>query len=197
MLLSLSTPFVYLLSQKVLGAKRARQRSIEEYVRYSPGQRILDVGCGPGYVSEYFKGADYIGFDTDKAYIDYAKSKYGHRGCFFCRGFDDAAADQLELFDRVIMNGLLHHLEDDAVVELLQRVKRVLKTGGKLVTLDGCYEEGQPFIARKLLFHDRGKHVREEKDYRALGSKVFNSVVTHIRNDLMFIPYTLIIMQIS
>ena len=82
-------------------------------------------------------------------------------------------------------------------MELLQRVKRVLKTGGKLVTLDGCYTEGQSFIARKLLSHDRGKYVREDKDYRALPSEVFISVVTHIRNDLMFVPYTLIIMQIS
>ena len=193
----LSVPSVYLLFQGLLGAKKARRRSIEEYVHYSPGQRILDIGCGPGYVSEYFKGADYVGFDTDKAYIDYATSKYGYWGSFFCQEFDDAAVDQLGSFDRVIMNGLLHHLEDDTVVEFLQRVKRVLKTRGKLVTLDGCYAEGQSFIARKLLFHDRGKHVREEKDYRALGSKVFNSVVTHIRNDLMFIPYTFIIMQIS
>jgi len=197
MFLSLSNPSVYLLFQGMLGATRARRQCVEEYVRPSYGQRILDVGCGPGYVSEYVEGMDYVGFDTNRAYIDYAKSKYGHRGCFFCQELDDAAVGQLEPFDIVIMNGLLHHLKDNAVVELLQRVKRVLRSGGRLITLDCYYTEGQNFIVRKLLQMDRGKYIREEKDYVTLASKVFDSVVTHIRNDLMFVPYPLIIMQIS
>jgi len=195
--LSLSNPSVYLLYQGMLGAKRARRQAVEEYVRPLRGQRVLDIGCGPGYVSEYFEGVDYIGFDTDKAYIDYANRKYGRRGSFFCQEFDDTVGSRLEPFDIVMMNGLLHHLQDGIAVELLQRVKRVLKPGGKLVTLDCYYVRGQNFIVRKLLQLDRGKYIRQEKDYIKLVSGVFDTVTAHIRNDLMFIPYPLIVMQIS
>lgn len=95
------------------------------------------------------------------------------------------------------MNGLLHHMSDNQVVKLFQKVKRVLTSQGQIVTLDGCYVKGQSFIAKRLLDYDRGKFIRQEHDYVRLASKIFTSVVTHIRHDLMFIPYTLIIMKIS
>ena len=195
--MAMLSPAIYLLFQGIIGAKRSRWRCVKEYIRPVPGQRILDVGCGPGYVVEYFPKSDYIGLDTDQNYIKYANHKYKHKGSFFCQELDDAAAKDLKPFDLIIMNGLLHHLNDTQVIELFQRAKRILKPGGKIVTLDGCYVKGQSRIAKKLLDYDRGKYVREQRAYIGLASNVFDSVVTHIRHDLMRIPYTLIIMQIS
>jgi len=88
-------------------------------------------------------------------------------------------------------------LTDSEVIELFKRVKIVLKQGGKLITLDGCYTGKQSLIARKKLDYDRGKYVREEESYRRLAFEVFDSTVTHIREDLSLIPYTFIIMEIS
>ncbi len=193
----MSSPVLYLLFQGMLGAKRSRLECVKEYIRPVSGLRVLDVGCGPGYVAEYFPESDYIGFDTDRDYIKYAIHKYKHRGSFFCRQLDDVAVKELEPFDLIIMNGLLHHLNDSQVTGLLQRAKRILKPGGRVVTLDGCYVKGQSYIAKKLLDSDQGKYVREQKAYVGLVSRVFDSVVTHIRHDLMLVPYTLIIMQIS
>lgn len=196
--MAMSSPVIYLLSQWIIGAKRSRLICVKEYV--SPlvvGQRILDVGCGPGYVAEYFPRSEYIGFDTNRRYIEYANRKYSQRGCFFCQELNDTAVKDLNPFDLIIMNGLIHHLSDTQVIRLFQRVKRILKPGGKVVTLDGCYVKGQSGIAKKLLDCDRGKYVRDEAAYTGLASQVFDSVVTHIRSDLMLIPYTLIIMQIS
>lgn len=193
----LSSPAIYLLVQGIIGAKRARLKCVKEYIRPVAGQRILDVGCGPGYVVEYFPESDYVGLDTDRDYIEYANHKYNHKGKFFCQELDDASAKDLKPFDLIIMNGLIHHLNDTKVVELFQRTKAILKPGGKVVTLDGCYVKGQSGIAKKLLDYDRGKYVREQGAYIGLVSQVFDSIVTHIRHDLMLIPYTLIIMQIS
>lgn len=195
--MAMSSPVIYLLSQWIIGAKRSRLICVREYVCPIVGQRILDVGCGPGYVVEYFPESDYTGFDTDKKYIQYANDKYGQRGRFFCQELDDATAKDLNSFDLIIMNGLIHHLSDTQVIRLFQRAKRILKPGGKVVTLDGCYVKGQSSIAKKLLDCDRGKYVRDEAAYTGMASQVFDSVVTHIRSDLMLIPYTLIIMQIS
>lgn len=195
--MAMSSPVIYLLSQGIIGAKRSRLRCVKEYICPVAGQRILDVGCGPGYVVEYFPESDYTGFDTDKKYIQYANDKYGQRGRFFCQELDDIAVRSLKPFDLIIMNGLIHHLSDTQVIRLFQRVKRILKPGGKVVTLDGCYVKGQSSIAKKILDCDRGKYVREERAYVDLVSGVFDSVVSHIRHDFMIIPYTLIIMQIS
>ncbi|MFQ5752897.1 MAG: class I SAM-dependent methyltransferase, partial [bacterium] len=166
----LSHPVIYLMFQGIIGAKRARRESMRLYAPTKPGQRILDIGCGTGYVVEYLPNCEYIGFDTDKSYINYAKNRYGNAGNFYCQKFDDAAADKNGVFDLVIMNGLLHHLDDNSVKLLLERVKRVLKPNAYVVTLDGCYIDNQSFIAKRLLDGDRGKFVREKSKYESLAS---------------------------
>ncbi len=195
--MTMSSPAIYLLIQGIIGAKRARLICVKEYVRPIAGQRILDVGCGPGYVVEYFPESDYTGLDTDKKNIQYANYKYGQRGRFLCQELNDESVEYLNPFDLIIMNGLIHHLSDAQVVILFQRAKRILKPGGKIVTLDGCYVNGQSIIAKKLIGCDRGKYVRGERAYIELASQEFDSIITHIRSDLMLIPYTIIIMQIS
>ncbi|MDD5226669.1 MAG: class I SAM-dependent methyltransferase [Candidatus Omnitrophica bacterium] len=194
----LSNPAIYLFVQNVLGAKAARYRCVKEYVDLAfLGRRILDVGCGPGYVIDCFPKSDYVGFDTNEKYIRYANRKYGNRGHFFCQEFNDVSVSNLEPFDLIMMNGLIHHLSDTQAVKLLQIAKSVLKPKGIIVTLDGCYVKGQSSIAKKLLDSDRGKYVRDEKSYHSLASQVFDSISTYIRHDFMRIPYTLIIMRIS
>lgn len=193
----LSHPFFYLLFQGIIGAKRARRKSVRLYAPAKPGQRILDIGCGTGYVVEYFPNTEYIGFDTDQAYINYAKNRYGNVGTFYCQEFNDVAADKNGVFDLVIMNGLLHHLDDNSVKLLLERVKKVLKPDAYVVTLDGCYIDNQSSIAKRLLDGDRGKFVREKGQYESLASDVFNSVASYIHNDWLFIPYTMIVMKMQ
>ena len=191
----LSHPVFYLLFQAIIGAKRARKESVKLYAPPKSGQRVLDIGCGTGYVIEYFPNTEYIGFDTDRAYINYAKNRYGKIGTFYCQEFDDTAADRHGNFNLVIMNGLLHHLDDNSVKLLLERVKKVLKPDAYVVTLDGCYIDGQSSIAKILLDGDRGKFVRDKDKYESLASDVFNSVTSHIHNDWLFIPYTMIAMK--
>ena len=197
MRLSMAHPKIYLFCQGILGAIRARRVAMAEYVQFSKGDRILDIGCGPGYVSQYFKDTQYVGFDTENSYIDYANRKYGHLGSFYCSEFDDEASTQFEAFDIVIMNGLLHHLPDKAVEELLLRARRVLKPQGRLVSLDCYYDEEQSFLIKKMLGSDRGKFIRKKEDYIALVSKVFESVAARIRDDLLFVPYPIIILQVE
>ena len=81
----LKNPKIYLLCQRVIGAIHSRQGYIEEYVRPIPNQRVLDVGCGPGYVVEYFPKSDYIGLDINERYIQYVSCRYGWKGQFFAK----------------------------------------------------------------------------------------------------------------
>src|ERR1019366_2994940 len=44
----LDSPRVYSSVMAALGADSGMQRFVREFLRVQPGQRILDLGCGPG-----------------------------------------------------------------------------------------------------------------------------------------------------
>jgi cyclopropane fatty-acyl-phospholipid synthase-like methyltransferase len=191
---ALRFPSMYLLSQGVLGAKKARKKCIEEYARVRPGMRVLDIGCGPGYVVQYLPTVSYFGFDISSRYINYAKQKYGTRGTFFAQRFDATMATKLRPFDLILMAGLLHHLNDTEAADLLDLSKQAINKTGRLITLDPCYHANQSPIAKFLMNRDRGQSIRESAEYMALASRAFRHVQLHIREDLFFLPYTAAVM---
>ena len=74
---------LYLALQKGIGADRIRYRCLDE-AELKPGDRILDVGCGPAYYFDRLPEVSYVGFDTSAPYIAYARKRYGDRGEFRC-----------------------------------------------------------------------------------------------------------------
>jgi SAM-dependent methyltransferase len=190
----LSSPALYQAYQNAGGFFGARVKAIAEYLTIRPGMRVIDVGCGPGYILRHLpRGIDYIGFDIDQAYIDHANRSFGDRGKFYCRYFDAAAAVEFAGADIVTMNGVLHHIADQQLTATLTHVRDVLKEGGVLFTLDGCYREGQSRFAKWLLDNDRGEFVRDQNGYDRVLRSVFDDVDLVIRQDYARVPYTFII----
>ena len=190
----LNSPTLYQAYQNAGGFFGARLKAIADYLTIRPGQRIIDIGCGPGYISQHLpRGIDYIGFDIDEAYIEHAKRVFGNRGKYFCRYFDAVAANEFAGADIVMMNGVLHHIPDEELKATLADVRDVLKDDGLLFTLDGCYCEGQSRFAKWLLDNDRGRFVRDQKGYELVLGSVFEKVDLAIRDDYARVPYTWII----
>ena len=190
----LSSPALYQAYQNAGGFFGARIKAISEYLTILPGMRIIDIGCGPGYILRHLpQGIDYVGFDIDEAYIDHARRSFGHRGKFYCRYFDAAAADEFADTDIVMMNGVLHHIADEELKGTLANIRDVLKSGGVLFTLDGCYREGQSRLAKWLLDNDRGKFVRDQNGYGLVLRSIFENVDLVIRDDYARVPYTFVI----
>jgi SAM-dependent methyltransferase len=190
----LSSPALYQAYQNAGGFFGARIKAISEYLTIRPGMRIIDIGCGPGYILRHLpQGIDYVGFDIDEAYIDHARRSFGDRGKFYCRYFDAAAADEFADTDIVMMNGVLHHIADEELKGTLANIRDVLKSGGVLFTLDGCYREGQSRLAKWLLDNDRGKFVRDQNGYDLVLRSVFENVDLVIRDDYARVPYTFVI----
>ena len=73
---------LYRGSQLFFGAGRARRKHVGAHIRPSPGDFVVDLGCGPGDILDYLAKVSYVGFNLNRAYIEAASSRYGDRGNF-------------------------------------------------------------------------------------------------------------------
>jgi SAM-dependent methyltransferase len=177
--------------QNRLGFFEARRFALNNYLPDAKGLRILDIGCGPGHVTELLPAhvESYLGYDTDERYIDFARRTFGKHGEFRCGEFT-AGALGLRKFDVVMTNGLLHHVSDEVGDQLLKQAREVLVGGGRLLALDGCRFDGQNRLDRWMMNNDRGKFVRSPDAYKSLVAKYFDAVQVDVRSDLSLLTYS-------
>src|SRR5205807_5119933 len=110
------------------------------------GSRILDVGCGSGWLSEYFArlGYDVTGVDISSDLIEMSRERiknisYGvdHETPLRCafQVHDIELAPLFEKFDAIICYDSLHHFEDERAV--MRHLAEMLEVGGLLFILEG------------------------------------------------------------
>jgi cyclopropane fatty-acyl-phospholipid synthase-like methyltransferase len=192
----LDYPAVYRFFTSVVGGSRNRRRFADTYVRAVSGDRVLDLGCGPADILAYLPDVEYIGIDTNSAYVENAKVRWGDRGTFISAPVAEGARQQQSSFDIVLAIGVLHHLTDDEATELFRVACDALRPDGRLVTLDGVFVKGQSPIARLLLSQDRGRHVRTLPEYQHLAQQTFEDVTYNVTHSLIApVPYTHLIME--
>ena len=186
----LAFPGVYRKFRQAV-AGNAATRLVGDFLKIDSRHRVLDIGCGTADILDQLpQGIDYHGYDIEPAYIASALKRYGHRGSFVIRSVSPEAVEGLGTFDVVIALGVLHHLSDPLASTLFATAAKVLRPGGRLVTLDGAYVKGQHPVARLLLALDRGRHVRTPEAYLALARRHFRDAKATILQDLIAIPYT-------
>jgi len=148
----LNAPAVYRALQQALGVEALYRRVTDDFLALEPGDRILDVGCGPAAILDVLPpDVSYDGFDLSAAYIEAARRRYGNRGRFRAMRVGEATISELAPFDVVLAFAVLHHLDDDEAVQLIDLAWRALAPGGRLVTYDPCFVEGQGRISRFLV----------------------------------------------
>lgn len=190
--LILNNPTIYSLFCLITGFKYSKL--VDFYIRPEKKDTIIDIGCGPADILRYLPEVNYIGFDISQSYIDAAVRRYKDRGAFYCKMLTADAISGVDA-DIVVAMGVLHHLDDQGCVDLFTLAYNSLKKDGRLITMDGCYVEGQSWLARYIISKDRGQFVRQQQQYLKLAERVFSDVTFNICNDLIRIPYTHIIME--
>ena len=129
---------------------------------------VLDIGCGPGEALKYLGEFRALhGFDTDAIAISFARKLAAGKDNVTFESREVTADDVRAIAPtRVLMNGLLHHLDDDSAIALLQMCASAPSVT-RIATQDVVYLPGKHmsnFFARL----DRGKHVRDVEGFRAL-----------------------------
>jgi 2-polyprenyl-3-methyl-5-hydroxy-6-metoxy-1,4-benzoquinol methylase/glycosyltransferase involved in cell wall biosynthesis len=111
-----------------------------------PGSRILDVGCGSGWLSEYFARLGYVvkGIDISPDLIEMSEERvarvpYGadHETPLRCTFavHDVETAPLPEKFDAILCYDSLHHFENERAV--VKNLAAMLDVGGLLFILEG------------------------------------------------------------
>lgn len=195
----LSLPWIYEQFQNLTGAIQARRWMAENYWRLKSGDKVIDIGCGPGVILDCIPNdVTYLGFDVSEDYIKSAQERYGSRATFMLTTAGELLKKPDARFDNadlVICNGLLHHLSDDEALDVLRFAHKVLKPGGRVICEEPCFLVKQRWLSRMIMNMDRGNHVRQERAWKALVSQVFKSYTTDISTGQAYIPYIHIIIE--
>jgi SAM-dependent methyltransferase len=192
----LSDVGLYIALQKAVGADRVRYRCLDE-AALKPGERVLDVGCGPAYYFDRLPTVEYHGFDTSMSYVAYARRKFGNRGTFTCAILTEDHLAGLPAFDAVLLFGLLHHLTDEECAALLQLAAKALAPGGRVISVDPCLHAGQGRISRWMSENDRGEHVRAPEAFDRLARSSFGEVSSQLLDTVSRVPSSHYMMRMS
>jgi SAM-dependent methyltransferase len=129
---------------------------IHEYGAFAGG-RVLDVGCGNGYVlSKYARGgAEVVGVDLTETGVGLSRRRFelsALTGSFLVGSAEDLplASDS---FDCVCSMGVLHHTPDTP--RAFGELRRVLRPGGLLVVM--LYHRNSA-VYRRLQLRSRLQH---------------------------------------
>ena len=184
----LSHTFFYSFVQKVMSATSFREKIVKKHIKKTDA-KVLDIGCGPAEILNNFPKIKYYGYDINPIYINSAKKKFTNRGKFFCKEFTKNEIKHLPKFDHILLLGVLHHLDDEKINDLIKNLKKILKKRGNIITLDNIFINNQNLVAKFLIQMDKGENVRSKKGYLKILKKHFKEVNSKIYHQ-QFIPYT-------
>jgi len=137
-----------------------RLRRLIAFLGARPGERALDVACGPGIVMAALQRAGLlaVGIDLTLAMLREAAS----RGGCFVQGDTGRLPFRESTFDVVVCRNSLHHVSDPSGA--IREMARVLRPGGRLVVED----MRAPDDESKRAYHETIECLRDVSHARTL-----------------------------
>lgn len=118
---------------------------IVDALRIGPGARVLDIGCGPGWLSEFLArcGYEVTGVDVSEDMVRIARERIvaagdGSAGRELLAEFFAMPVRQIpwiEQFDAAILYDAMHHFDEE--LDTLRAIRRALVPGGRIYVHEG------------------------------------------------------------
>jgi len=146
----------------------------------SKDARVLDIGCGFCHFLNYLVAKEKVGVDANPLAKSYAASDVT-----FIHSYDlSLSMLTQEYFDCVFLSNFLEHLESTKqAIELLNRVRELLRLGGRVIILQPNFRLLGPayfdFVDHKTILTDKSL----EEMLNIAGFKIERKI-------LRFLPYT-------
>jgi SAM-dependent methyltransferase len=134
----------YMLDTDVECERLERQAALHgkerilDHIKLSPGQRLLDAGCGSGwqvrFLASRFPQAEFVGIDINPKYIEFARSRAVEEGLTnltFVVGDLEALPFPQGSFDVVWSQFVLNVARNSEAI--LDQLVKVTKNGGRVV----------------------------------------------------------------
>jgi len=143
------------------GRLDAIRNKLVELAAPTPGENVLDVGCGTGTLAIAVKAkagpGEVHGIDASPEMIDVAMKKSA-ASVDFQVGLIESIPFPDDSFDLVTSSLMLHHLPEELKRRGLQEIRRVLKPGGRFLAMDLAVPTHSPLgHLRSILGHARGE----------------------------------------
>jgi 2-polyprenyl-3-methyl-5-hydroxy-6-metoxy-1,4-benzoquinol methylase len=135
----------------------------DDYIKYllKPGETLLDVGCGSGWLSIDFakKNMEVLGIDVSETQIKTAISNKVNNDLkklqFECADFIEWDITKYKnKFQSVFLNAFLHHLPENELKLVFEKLTKVMRPGGRVYLYEplSCHKKKFSFASVADLF---------------------------------------------
>ena len=123
---------------------------------------VLDVGCGTGQFSG-ITGNRYLGIDLSEKYITMAKRLYKNHNNkeFICEDLTKVEISE-KGYDVALVIDFTHHIGQEELEILFKRLNKIVSQ--YIVFIDPVLQNKKNIWGRLLIYLDRGKYIRSEKE---------------------------------
>jgi SAM-dependent methyltransferase len=127
-----------------------RLEAVRSLVEPQAGERVLDLGCAAGAISDYLSGlgCETVGVDAEPRAVEKARALFPELRFELANvarlPFEDAS------FDKAVAADLVEHLDDATFHAMLGETRRVLRPGGTL----SIYTPNPKHPIERLKAHD-------------------------------------------
>jgi SAM-dependent methyltransferase len=137
------------------GRRPAVYRKLAALSGAAPGDRVVDAGCGTGYLSRMMAarvapGGSVLGVDPTASAVAYAREQ-APPGCTFVEGIAQELPSTDGSVDVVVSSLALHHIPEQDRPAAVADMRRVLRPGGTVVLAD--FRPPHNAVLRRLIGH--------------------------------------------
>lgn len=162
---------------------RDTQVGLLEWAQPTDTNHVLEFGCGTGPLLERIED-DYetvVGVDADERMLDAARDRVSTAEVMQADFTDWSAADEGRVFDvAVLMGGLLHLTDDDALAAFAANAAGSLRDGGVFATFFQPLDESVENGSRDVQTAESERYVVERHSTSALTSADGHYTTTYL-----------------